>query len=104
MENEKQNQTSLLSNVRRNFSLEQYKQMAERFNKMSFRNKIITLQQNSDILTLGSDHNWWVVKVKNKDIQEELYESETSFQIENEWDCHEMFELVNLLGLENTDA
>ena len=78
--------------------------MAERFNKMSFRDKIITLQKNRDILTLGSDYNWWVVKVKDKDIQEELYESETNFQIENEWGCKEMYELVNLLGIDNTDA
>ena len=90
--------------VMRSFSLEQYKRMADKFNKMSFRNKIIALQENSDILTLGSDHNCWVVKVKNEDIQESLYESETNFQIKSEWDCHEICELANLLGLENTDA
>lgn len=92
------------SKRKRIYSLEQYKEMAERFNKMSFRDKIITLQKNRDILTLGSDYNWWVVKVKDKDIQEELYESETNFQIENEWGCKEMYELVNLLGIDNTDA
>jgi len=90
--------------VMRSFSLEQYKRFADKFNKMSFRDKIITLQKNSDILTLGSDYNSWVVKVKDNDIQKELYESETNFQIQNEWDYHEMSELVSLLGIENTDA
>jgi hypothetical protein len=101
---ENENQPCCLGAVMRSFSLEQYKQMAYKFNKMSFRDKIITLQKNSDILTLGSDYNWWVVKVKNKDIQEELYESEANFKIQNEWDYNEMCDLVNLLGLDNTDA
>ena len=84
----------------RNFTLEEYKQMAERFNKMSFRNKIITIQNNSDILTLASDHNWWGVKAKDKEIQEQL---EDEFEIEKEWDSSEMHTLVDLLGIGNTD-
>lgn len=86
----------------RNFTLEEYKQMAERFNKMSFRNKIITIQNNSDILTLASDHTWWGVKTKDKEIQEQLEESEDEFRIENEWGSSEMHTLVDLLGIGNT--
>lgn len=86
----------------RKYTLEQYKEMAERFNKMSFRDKIITIRDNSDILTLASDHNWWGVKVKDKEIQEELHDNEWNFTIENEWYCHEMYELIDLLGIENT--
>ena len=84
----------------RNFTLEEYKQMAERFNKMSFRNKIVTIQNNSDILTLASDGNWWGVKAKDKEIQEQL---EDEFEIEKEWDSSEMYTLVDLLGIGNTD-
>lgn len=87
----------------RKYSLKQYKQMAERFNKMSFREKIITIQKNSDILTLASDHNWWGVKVKDKDIQQQLYEEDCQFSITSEWDSNEINELVDLLGIGNTD-
>jgi len=87
----------------RSFSLDQYKQMAERFNKKSFREKIVTIQQNSDILTLASDYNWWGVKVKDKDIQEQLYDEDCQFTITQEWDSNEMNELVYLLGIGNTD-
>ena len=87
----------------RSFSLEQYKKMAERFNKKSFREKIVTIQQNSDILTLASDYNWWGVKVKDKDIQEQLYDEDCQFTITQEWDSNEINELVYLLGIGNTD-
>ena len=86
------------------FTIEQYKELVLRFNKMDFRNKILTIQKNSDILTLGSDYNWWVVKVKDKDIQEQLENEDNIFRIENEWDHNQMFVLIYLLGLENTDA
>jgi len=89
--------------VRRSFSLEQYRQMAERFNKMSFREKILTIQKNNDILTLASDGNWWGVKVKDIEMQEQLYYNEWQFNIENEWGSSEMFDLVDLLGIGNTD-
>jgi len=87
----------------RTFTLEQYKEMAERFNKLSFKNKIITIQNNKDILTLASDYNWWGVKVKDKEIQEELYDNGWQFNITNEWDSDEMHTLVDLLGIEVTD-
>jgi hypothetical protein len=87
----------------RSFSLEQYKKMAERFNKMSFREKIVTIQQNSDILTLASDYNWWGVKVKDKEIQEQLDDEDCQFTITQEWGSSEMYELVDLLGIGNTD-
>lgn len=85
------------------FSLEQYKQMSERFNKMSFKDKIIALQNNSDILTLASDYNWWGVKVKDKEIQEQLEEEDYQFEITREWDSNEINVLVALLGIGNTD-
>ena len=90
-------------NVVRSFSLEQYQKMAESFNKMSFRNKILTLQKNNDILTLASDYNWWGVKVKDKNIQEQLDEQGSLFSIIQEWDSNEMNELVSILGIGNTD-
>ena len=87
----------------RSFSLDQYKKMSERFNKMSFRDKILTIKKNSDILTLASDGNWWGVKVKDKEIQDELYDNDWQFNIQNEWGSSEMFDLIYLLGIGNTD-
>ena len=87
----------------RKFSLEQYIEMSIRFNKMSFYDKIKTIKDNSDILTLASDYNWWGVKVKDKDIQEQLFEMDKPFIITNEWDAREMYDLVSLLGIDNTD-
>ena len=94
---------NIVSSNKKDYNLEQYKQMAERFNKMSFREKIITIQNNKDILTLASDGNWWGVKVKNKEIQEQLYDNEWQFNIENEWGSSEMCILVELLNIDNTD-
>lgn len=101
--NKQETANSDLGAVRRSFSLEQYRQMAERFNKMSFRDKILTIQKNSDILTLASDGNWWGVKVKDNEMQEQLSDNEWQFNIVNEWGSSEMFDLVDLLGIGNTD-
>ena len=92
-------------NIMRRLSLEQYRQMSERFNKMSFRDKILTIQKNSDILTLASDDNlhWWSVKVKDADIQEQLYDNKWQFNITNEWCISEMYDLIDLLGIDNID-
>ena len=43
------------------------------------------------------------MKVKNKEIQEQLEDLEENFNIENEWDYNEMKCLVSLLGIEITD-
>lgn len=94
---------NVVNSNKKDYNLEQYRQMAERFNKMSFREKIITIQSNKDILTLASDGNWWGVKVKNKEIQEQLYDNEWQFNIENEWGSREMSILVELLNINNTD-
>ena len=87
----------------RTFTLDQYKRMSARFNTMSFFDKIKTIQSNSDILTLASDGNWWGVKVKDKEIQEELEDTNDEFQIVKEWCSSEMHDLVALLGIDNTD-
>lgn len=87
----------------RNFTLDQYKIMAERFNKMSFSDKIKTLINNTDIIILASDHNFWVVKAVDKNIQQQLEEEQCEFRIKNEWDSDEMHELVYLLGLTTID-
>ena len=84
------------------FTLEQYIEMSRRFNKMSFYNKIKTIRDNSDILTLASDHNYWGVRIKDKAIWE-LFEEENQFQIEREWDSSEMYDLISLIGIDNTD-
>ena len=60
-------------------------------------------QDNTDILTLASDGNWWGVKVKNNEIEEKLYELGENFNIENEWGYREMADLINFLGIDNTD-
>jgi len=87
----------------RNFTLEQYKDMSERFNKLRFIDKIRLIKENSDILILASDYNWWGVKVKDKEIQEELEDLGLNFSITNEWDYNEMSDLLGLLEMEITD-
>lgn len=85
------------------YTLEEYVAMAERFNKMSFSNKIKTVRENTDILILGADGNWWGVKVKDKEIQEQLEYNDNIFRIENEWGSSEMYDLIILLGIGLTD-
>ena len=87
----------------RQFTLQQYQAMSKKFNQMNFADKIKTIKDNTDILTLASDGNWWGVKVKDTDIQETLYDNEEHFNIENEWGSREMCDLVSLLGIDNTD-
>lgn len=87
----------------RKFTYQQYVQMAKRFNEKSFIEKITIIKSNSDILTLASDGNWWGVKVKDKDIQEMLFDNEIEFEIQFEWGSSEMCDLVYLLGIDNTD-
>lgn len=87
----------------RQFTIEQYIRMAEKFNQMAFHDKIKTIIENKDILTLASDGNWWGVKAKDKDIEEELVDNDNQFSIENEWQSSEMMDLVSLLGIDNTD-
>ena len=85
------------------YTLDQYKQMAEKFNRMPFYKQIQTLLANKDILTLASDGNCWGVRVKDELIHEELSDSDSHFTIENEWGSSELFDLISLLGLENVD-
>jgi hypothetical protein len=85
------------------YTIKEYTEMSERFNKLSFQDKIKTVRDNSNILTLASDHNWWGVKVKNEEIQEQLKELEIYFDIVNEWDSNEIHSLVYLLGMDVTD-
>jgi len=89
------------NNYKRKFTLEQYVEMAKRFNQMSFYDKIKTIRDNSDILTLASDGNWWGVKVKDNYMQEILSDKEIIFNIENEWGSKEIHILIELLGIEN---
>jgi len=85
------------------YTIEDYRQMAKKFNEMSFYDKIKTIRDNQEILTLASDGNWWTVKVKDQEIQEELYEAEEGFRIESEWGSSEIFQLVSLLCIDNTE-
>jgi|GEM_PF-2601756 len=87
----------------RRFTIDQYREMVEKFNRMTFIRKIEILRDNSDILTLASDGNWWGVKVKDKNIQEELSDNDEIFVIENEWGSSEMYDLISILGIGNTD-
>ena len=86
------------------YTLEQYQEMAKKFNKMSFSQKIKVLRDNKEILTLASDHNFWGVKAVDTDIQEELFDSDNEFHLqETEWGSSEMHDLVGLLGINITD-
>lgn len=77
--------------------------MAINFNKKSFVEKISILQANKDILCLGSDHNYWRVVVLDSEIEEQLQSEGVYFNVPTEWDSSEIFDLVALLGIKNTD-
>lgn len=85
------------------YNIEQYRKMAKRFNKMTFYDKIKTIRENKEVLTLASDGNWWGVKVRDVEIEEKLCEEEEQFNIELEWGASEMHDLIRLLGIDNTD-
>ena len=87
----------------RKFTIEQYRKMSLKFNKMSFYDKIKTIKENKDILSLASDHNWWGVKVKDKYIQDYLSNNEKEFNIKKEWGYKEIYQLIEILGIDNTD-
>lgn len=88
---------------KRSFCLDNYRKMAERFNKMSFRDKILTIQKNNDIIQLASDHNWWRVKVIDEEIDNEIVGTKDEFHIPQEWDSREIYDLIDLLGITRTD-
>lgn len=86
-------------------TLEMYRGKAAGFNKLPFYLQIKTLQEQPHLLQICADHNWWVVKVRDKEIQEQLEELGEEFSFRNkEWESDEMNTLVNLLGLDIGDA
>lgn len=85
-------------------SLDQYEELAKRFNSKPFSEKIKLLIKHPDLIILGSDNGWFVVKAVAPDIQEKLYESGEGFDIQNEWGYKEAEELLYALGLKVTDA
>lgn len=82
----------------RTFTLDQYKRMSEKFNKMDFRGKLKVLQENSDILSLANDYNWWWVVVKDAEIHEALDDEGVHFEIPHEWGFEEMHTLITMIG------
>jgi hypothetical protein len=84
-------------------TIDDYRYMMKHFNQMSFKDKIKYIQKHNNILTLASDYNWWVVKVKDEKIQEELFNNEETFEIYNAWGHEEMQNLISLLDIDNTD-
>ena len=80
----------------RTFTIDQYIRMASKFNKMNFDQKLECLNNNSDILTLDSDGNWWGVRPVDKDIRFQLEEKDVLFEIENEWGHSEMMSILNM--------
>ena len=86
----------------RKYTLQQYRKMAIKFNSLNFEDKLKVLKDNPDILTLANDGNWWGVLVIDEEIQEELFENDEQFDIENEWQASEMESMVCLLGISLT--
>lgn len=87
----------------RKYTFEQYVEMSERFNNMSFANKIKTLVNNSDLFGLANDYNWWWVEILDEEIKDVLEENNITFVVPNEWGESEMIVLlqelkVNLVG------
>lgn len=85
----------------RQYTIDQYYEMSDRFNKLSFSDKIKKLSENKDILCLASDGNHWEVHVKDELVQERLSDEERNFSITTEWGAFEMMVLIDLIGIEN---
>jgi hypothetical protein len=78
--------------------------MVKNFNNKPFINQIKTIKENKDILILASDHNFWRVKAVDNEIQEELFDTDNEFHLqETEWGSNEMHDLIGLLGINVTD-
>jgi hypothetical protein len=89
----------------RHFTLEEYRTMSVKFNSLDFFYQIKALIKHKDILQIGADGNWWAVKVRDKEVQEQLEDLDETFSFKNqEWGSREMYTLVSLLGLDITDA
>jgi hypothetical protein len=86
----------------RKFTLDQYKRMSDKFNTLSFKQKIKVLIENRDILMLANDYNWWGVRLIDEEMQNLLEENDIVFSIHNEWDHEEMEDLISLLGIQLT--
>lgn len=84
------------------YTIQQYKAMANRFNAMSFSEKIRTIRDNPTMMQLANDGNWWGVKLTDTEAQEMIEEAEIYFEIESEWGSSEMQDLIALLGITNT--
>ncbi len=85
------------------YELKDYLEMAEKFNKMNFSNKIIWLRDNPELAMLASDHNWWRVKLVDKEMEEDLEELGVEFKINKEWDSSEIDDLISIIGIKNVD-
>lgn len=81
------------------YTLEQYKRMANRFNSKTFAEKLTIIKNYPKVLHLCNDGNWWRVKAANSDIQYELEEEDHEFKITNEWGVYEMETLIDLFGI-----
>lgn len=89
--------------IKRDYTLKDYQEMSKRFNKFTFDKKIKALKDNSHIIALGNDNNHFNVQALNKDVQEVLYDTQTGFEIDNEWDYKECILLLEMLGIKIID-
>ena len=85
------------------YDLKEYLEMAEEFNSMRFSNKIIWLRDNPELAMLGSDHNYWRVKLVDREMEEDLEELGVEFKINKEWDSSEIDDLISIIGIKNVD-
>ena len=80
------------------YTIEQYKRMSDKFNKLSFSEKIKAIKE-SKLLTLESDHNWFGVSVIDLNMKKILEDEGIVFNIENEWDSSEIHDLIFMLNI-----
>ncbi len=77
--------------------------MTLKFNKLLFIDKIRVLKEQSELIRLASDGNYWRVKVLDSEIADKLEYENINFEIEQEWGASEICDLVYLLGIKNDD-
>lgn len=80
------------------YSIENYKLLAERFNKMSFLQKIITVKQQSDLFILEVDDcSNFFLRLNDKDAMKN--EIDTLFEFPQEWSGKSFQVLFSLIDI-----
>lgn len=78
------------------YTAEQYKTLAERFNKNSFLGKVILIKQNSDIFTIESDGYNLALRLEHEAMNLEL---DRLFEFPSQFDFNSLRDIFKLIDI-----